>query len=453
MAEESTKRQRALGLSTIEAETAALQKAEDQRYQIELSAAQRINDLKKQAAAAEHRPAEGLTDLGVLGAEHDKRSAGISGASAEALKKEADEQEHMISEIAAHQREAYQKLAEEGQKTIQKIDEETVKGAERAAAESEKAEISHSERVFTRNKELIQQEFLQKQISIERKIELLKQQEQQEYRTAMASAGTGYQRAVKDHGSGSAEAEQAQARIQEIADRYAIVMDGLSAKTATIPKDLFADFNQALKGIDNAFDSSVAKWISGAEKFDKAIKQSIRSVEVSFIESVLKQTEHFIAGEAIKLAEKEGFDKALLALHLISAVQSKSVDSAKSIAEVASAASVGAASAGAAVAGIPIVGPALVAPTAAATFAQLMAFAPIASFDLGGVNPRTQMALIHGGERVLTQDQTKSLERGLAGSGGGGDTYHYHAGPNESPDSVAQNTEAFRRAVRDGRFQ
>jgi hypothetical protein len=159
MAEDVAKRQRQLGLSTIESETAALLKAEDQRYSIEKNAAEAINALKQKAAAEEHRPAEGLTDLNVLGAEHQKRAADITGRSAEDLKKEADEQQHVIDEIAAHQREAYEKLAEEGQKAVQKIDKETVEGAEKTAEATERAELSHASRVYATSKQLIEAQF------------------------------------------------------------------------------------------------------------------------------------------------------------------------------------------------------------------------------------------------------------------------------------------------------
>jgi hypothetical protein len=63
------------------------------------------------------------------------------------------------------------------------------------------------------------------------------------------------------------------------------------------------------------------------------------------------------------------------------------------------------------------------------------------------------MALVHGGERVLTGSQNKAFEK-IAINGGGGDTHnHYHAAAGESPDSVTANTAAFQRAMRDGRLQ
>jgi hypothetical protein len=36
------------------------------------------------------------------------------------------------------------------------------------------------------------------------------------------------------------------------------------------------------------------------------------------------------------------------------------------------------------------------------------------------------------------------------GGAGGGHTYNYNAAPGESPDSITRNTEALRRAWRDG---
>jgi hypothetical protein len=56
------------------------------------------------------------------------------------------------------------------------------------------------------------------------------------------------------------------------------------------------------------------------------------------------------------------------------------------------------------------------APEAAPEMAALqytlgMGFASLASFTLGGVSPKTQVALVHGGERVLTESQNTVFER------------------------------------------
>jgi len=129
---------------------------------------------------------------------------------------------------------------------------------------------------------------------------------------------------------------------------------------------------------------------------------------------------------------------------------------------VVTSANVGAAAAGSAVAGIPIIGPALVAPTAAATLAQLMAFAPIASFEHGGIVPATGMVMAHKNEMYLgthlsdfVRDAAgKAASNGNAAGSGGGDVHnHYHAARGESPDSTARNSDEFKRAMRDGRLR
>ncbi len=82
---------------------------------------------------------------------------------------------------------------------------------------------------------------------------------------------------------------------------------------------------------------------------------------------------------------------------------------------------------------------------------RAMMFAAMATFDQGGVVPRTQMALVHGGERVLTERQNQSLNQAVSNinnNNNGG--IHYHAARGESPDSVTRNAAALQRMMRDG---
>jgi hypothetical protein len=60
-----------------------------------------------------------------------------------------------------------------------------------------------------------------------------------------------------------------------------------------------------------------------------------------------------------------------------------------------------------ALSGIPIVGPVLGAAAAATTFAGIMA---LASFEQGGIVPKTGVALVHQSEGVLTAPTTRMLQ-------------------------------------------
>jgi hypothetical protein len=242
----------------------------------------------------------------------------------------------------------------------------------------------------------------------------------------MAAAAKGYQQATKDHGSGSADAVAAQAKIQEIADNLKKVMQEMdidAEKTLATAAKVAQNY---LTTISNAFDSGLEHWLSGHERFAKAMEQSFRQMADQFIMQLIRMNSQRLISDLInkESAEKQAIIDAKVAA--VSAYKST-------------------------MAAIPAPFNLVAAPVAAAAaFTGAMAFA---SFDLGDVVPRTQTALIHGGERVLTEGQNKTFEK-IANNGGGGDThYHCNAAPGESPDSVSRNVAALQRAVRDGAFQ
>ena len=90
--------------------------------------------------------------------------------------------------------------------------------------------------------------------------------------------------------------------------------------------------------------------------------------------------------------------------------------------------------------------PIIAAAEAAGVFALVAA---LGTFEYGGVQPRTQLSLVHGGERVLTERQNQTYEK-IAQGGGGGDV-HYHAAAGESPDATARNAASLHRWMKDGR--
>jgi hypothetical protein len=85
--------------------------------------------------------------------------------------------------------------------------------------------------------------------------------------------------------------------------------------------------------------------------------------------------------------------------------------------------------------------------TAAAMFAGAMTFA---TFDRGGLVPKTEMAVVHGGESIYTERQTTRIEKALGGDGG--PQYHFHQAPGSSPNDVTSGTGTFLRMMRDGRI-
>lgn len=133
------------------------------------------------------------------------------------------------------------------------------------------------------------------------------------------------------------------------------------------------------------------------------------------LSQIFTQLGRSILGEVVSMIAKIGLQMVTTAL------LGKSVGSSIAVAEVMSAAAVGAANAAASTAAIPIVGPALAPGVAAATFAEIMAYAALASYDKGGYIEEDQIAKVHKGEFVLTADQVagRSGMPSLPDRGGG----------------------------------
>jgi len=447
---------------TVDQETAALLTAEAERFEIEKRAAERLNALKAQTAHAERKPTGPGISIEEIELEHQKKILEIRAQGAEKQDKVQDDLiKHHVEGLNV-ELEFQNKIADHVYELNERRAKETVAASEATAS----AEIEHASRVYARNKELVEIDFQARRISAERRLELLGQIEKKEYEVQMAAAVDRYQAEVKK-GNESPEGNQkgiidAQAKIQGIADQYSVVMDGLKARTFSWIQELSTALHSAAEDMNVTMAGSFAKWASGQEKFSKAFTQGLRHMEESLIESLAKQLIQWVEHLALKKAAQLGFEQVLTALHITSAAEAKAVDSAKGVAQVVTSANVGAAAAGSAVAGIPIIGPALVAPTAAATLAQLMAFAPIASFEHGGIVPATGMVMAHKNEMYLgthlsdfVRDAAgKAASNGNAAGSGGGDVHnHYHAARGESPDSTARNSDEFKRAMRDGRLR
>jgi len=144
-----------------------------------------------------------------------------------------------------------------------------------------------------------------------------------------------------------------------------------------------------------------------------ALNNYLNRANAAFANSFMQIIEgHETMGQAaVKMFEK--MMTAMIeyfARFLEQAIISHSIHQALDASEKSSAASVAAAKAGKAVADIPVVGPALAVVAAATVYGAMMAF------DIGGVVPGRggQMAMVHGGERVLTENQNRALESGGA---------------------------------------
>jgi hypothetical protein len=114
-------------------------------------------------------------------------------------------------------------------------------------------------------------------------------------------------------------------------------------------------------------------------------------------------------------------------------VAGHALQGASNVASVTGDAAVAAAGAYAATAMIPFVGPELAPGVAAATFAAVMAFAPLAAFEAGGVvggmSGMPVPIMAHAGERVLSAPQTQNFERMVNSSTSNSRSAHINYSP------------------------
>jgi len=209
------------------------------------------------------------------------------------------------------------------------------------------------------------------------------------------------------------------------------------------------DENNILKQREQAwkeFSQSIAHdattglnpWIERHKTIGQAAAQTWNSIAMSAITAIEKMGERWVMQHLLMAAAHKIFKAQEVATDVAANAAKTAVTSATNVAAATSNAAVAATAAGAAVAGIPIIGPALVAPTMAATLAQEMTFTAGAAFELGGVVPKTQVALVHGGERVLTPSQNNTFER-MVERGGGGHTFNFptHIGSMQGLDGAS----------------
>ena len=149
----------------------------------------------------------------------------------------------------------------------------------------------------------------------------------------------------------------------------------LDARNAVVAQTM----GHAVDGIAEALGRAV----QGGQKLSQIFTQLGKSILGNVVSSIVKIGEQMV----------------------LTATIGKSAGSAIAVAEVTSAAAVGAANAAAATAAIPIIGPGLAPGVAAATFAEIMSWASLASYDKGGPITEDQVARIHKGEFILTADQ------------------------------------------------
>jgi hypothetical protein len=485
------------GVITQAQETAALLSASKARWEIEVDEAHKKDALAVSTAKAEHKPAPVGTNYDLLGAERFKRDQQIQDQATEKAKQSANsvaeaeissakriadakanaEAQAARTALAAHQATIAQETAAEVdaatakhtadqkalnaqlelakqdptknaakiiglnaeisaaeitfQASIAKIRadgaQKQIAMAERTEQTIESATIAHATRVYEHAKELVEADAEQHRITVAQKIERLKELERQEYETQMAAAAGEYQQAVKKGGADltqNPEAASAQAKIQQIADQYAIARGKIEQESRKL--------GEALRnGVGNAVDATTTKLLGGFEQWANGSKK-MSAAMASVFKGMAGQVEQNLARIAAAQLSALITHKAVAQKGIIVDAKSAAVSVANDFSK------------------IPYVGVVLGPVMGAATFAALVA---LGSFDQGGLVPRTQMAMVHGGESIYTEKQTTRIEQALGGGGDSGPQYHFHQAPGSSPNDTATSTAAFQRMMRDGRMR
>jgi hypothetical protein len=289
----------------------------------------------------------------------------------------------------------------------------------RAREVATNAAIAAGKRLADAQRVDIQSQAARGLISTKEKIRQLQEVERQEYATALAGAQK--EKAGATTETGKAEA---QAKIDELTGSFNVAIGKLNAEMlkATLTTTQIA--KNGAQGIMNAFNNGFDAVLAKQKSFGAAMTESFRHMADQSIMNIIRTTEQMLIAAA---------------LHKASAAKEALVDAKGSA--VAAFHSV--------MKAVPFPFNVVLAPaTAAGIFAAAMSFA---TFEQGGVQPKTQMSLVHSGERVLTERQNTTFERIV--NEGSSPQYHFHQAPGSSPNDVTASTAAFQRMMRDGRIR
>jgi hypothetical protein len=207
-------------------------------------------------------------------------------------------------------------------------------------------------------------------------------------------------------------------------------------------------YRQWMTQVSQSMFTGINSWAQHQKTFTQGMKQEWNSIAMDTIRAIERVAEQWILTHVLMKAAAALFHAFDIGGHLTAAAAKLGIDAAGLTASktaqgtaalttsqlnmltAASYAAVAAAATMASISAIPVVGPPA-APAAAATmYSAAMVWAGMAEFSIGGVVPKTEIAMVHGGERVLTQQQNTTLERianqTTNNDGGGGVQLHVH---------------------------
>jgi hypothetical protein len=179
-------------------------------------------------------------------------------------------------------------------------------------------------------------------------------------------------------------------------------------------------YQKFFESITNGFRTAINGWLQGTQSFSKAVQKLWQSLAMGIVDQILKMGEQWLITHVLMAAANALFHTQTAAQDTAAAAQHVAQTSATNYMEAVGYANVAAAQT---LADVPF--PANI-PASASTLALGMSYAGMSAFALGGVVPRTQVALVHGGERVLTPSQNMAFERMARGGFASNITQHIH---------------------------
>jgi hypothetical protein len=317
----------------------------------------------------------------------------------------------------------------------------------RVDEEKETQNIAHQERMLKLETDRINLQRDLGLISTREQLEQLDAIEAKERELAAASAARRLSMATT--GGDPREIARAQAEMQRVTDANQASMEASTRRHALAVK---AVYDQLFNGIGTAFQSSVTQLIKG----QTTLVGAFQNMGVQILSDWISMLARVVAQHLVSIISREaaelGLNKLLTALHIINAEESAAASAAQNVAEITGTAAVGAAHAYASTAAIPIVGPELAPAAAVEAYSAIIAFAPEGVFHNGGIVPYDMTAALQGGEMVLSPMLSDKIQNMTSGA----TTVHYHAGANETPDSIRRNknelNKIMREMLRDGSF-
>lgn len=227
------------------------------------------------------------------------------------------------------------------------------------------------------------------------------------------------------------QTQQAQLQNQILGVQGQAQISGAQNSEA-IAKQMAQPYITAANDIQNAFTKAFTEVAMRQKSWQQAMAQSLVSLELSAAQAAEKWLMKWVDAEILSLAkhvltnqQKVAADAATDAQTTTAAAAAASARQAivtsVDVAEVLSYAAVAAAAAAAAAAPG---GPPAMAAAATAAYAEVSAYAPLAAFDVGtNYVPKTGIAMIHEGERIIPKADNRQLMSAL-GNGGGSRITH-----------------------------